>query len=533
MQPISSHKIEPKEEEKKNPFLKMGIQQIMNIVSSVNYTEIIIATICFFFFLLLLLNFFSTKKGQQPWNFPFIGMLHLWFPISTNIFDNLTLVLQRNNGTFHYKGPWFSGRNMTVTCDPTNFHHILTTKFSNYPKGSDTYTLFEPYGEFLFTLDFDEWRKHRKIVHGVFTDKGMQGSNPKVHMEIFKNEMIPVLDRASELGLILNLNDVFRRLFLDITVLSATGYNHGSLNINFPKDLVLQAIVDVNHGVLLRHVLPEKLWKLQRWLGIGHEKKVVEGSRKIDELISKYMLLKKEEEKEKKDAKFDNEEGFSAINFLSISEELKKEYVKGSIFASTDTTGAALSWFFYLIQENPTVKTKIRQEINEIIERYKEKVTFFTNPEELNKLVYLHASILEALRLYPSVPFQSRTCVETDVLPTGHRIKSGEMVLFLIYSEARMKSIWGEDCCEYKPERWISENGGRIIPVSSNKFCPFSSGSRICPGKELGILRLKSTAATIIHNYDIQLLKDYTITPSTEIVLGMKYPLHAKISKRW
>lgn len=500
----------------------MAIQQIMNIVS-VNYTEIIIAIICFFF---LLLNFFGTKR-QQPWNFPFIGMLHLWFPISSCVFDNLTKVLDRNNGTFHYRGPWFSGRNMIFTCDPSNFHHILSSKFSNYPKGSDTHSLFEPFGEFLFTLDFDEWRNHRKIMHGFFTDKGVQGSNPKVHAEIFKNEMIPVLDRASELGLVLDLKEVFRRLFIDITLMAATGYNHGSLTIDFPEDPVLKAIVDINHGVLLRHVLPEKIWKFQRWLGIGYEKKVVEGSRKIDELISKCMQLKKEEEEGKS-----GEAGFSAINLLSISEELKKEFVKGSIFASIDTTSAALSWFFYLIQENPAVETKIRHEINEILKLSEEKVKIFVDPDELNKLVYLHAAILEALRLYPSAPFQSRTCVETDILPTGHRVESGIKVVFLLYSEARMKSIWGEDCSEYKPERWISENGGRIIPVSSNKFCPFSSGSRICPGKELGILRLKSVAATIIHNYDIQLLKDYPIVPSTKIILEMKYSLHAKISKR-
>lgn len=503
----------------------MAIQQIMN-TTSVNYTaKVVMAIVCFLF----LLRFFRSKG--QPRNWPFLGMLHLWFPISTNIFDSFTEVLEGYKGTFLYKGPWFFGPNMIMTCDPANFQHILSNKISNYPKGSDTYTLFEPYGEFLFTLDFEEWRNHRKIAHGFFSDQGMQRSNPKVHTEIFKNGMIPVLDHASEQGLVLDLKDIFKRLFLDITIMSATGHNHNSLSMEFPEEPVLTAIVDINHGILLRHVLPQKIWKLQRWLGIGQEKKVVEGSRIIEELVSKYMQQKKEDGKSEKDE-------FSAISFLSIPEELKKEFVKGLVFASTDTTSAALSWFFWLIQENPAVETKIRKEIESKLSfnnNNKSEKLMFVDPEELNKLVYLHAAVLEALRLYPSVPFQSRTCVQTDILPTGHRVEpAGIKVVLVLYAMARMKSVWGEDCCEYKPERWISDkNGGsRILSVPSSKFCPFSSGSRICPGKELGILRLKSAAATIIHNYDIQLLKDYPITPSTEIFLEMKYSLHARIKKR-
>ena len=37
-----------------------------------------------------------------------------------------------------------------------------------------------------------------------------------------------------------------------------------------------------------------------------------------------------------------------------------------------------------------------------------------------NKLIYLHATLCEALRLYPSVPFQAKVPMEPDNLPSGN-----------------------------------------------------------------------------------------------------------------
>ncbi|KAJ0098003.1 hypothetical protein Patl1_27587 [Pistacia atlantica] len=92
--------------------------------------------------------------------------------------------------------------------------------------------------------------------------------------------------------------------------------------------------------------------------------------------------------------------------------------------------------------------------------------------KELNKLVYLHGALCEALRLYPPVPFQH-------------------------------KSIWGDDCLEFKPQRWISEKG-RIKHEPSYKFLAFNAGPRTCLGKEVAFTQMKAVAAAIIHNYNVQ-----------------------------
>ncbi|KAA8530939.1 hypothetical protein F0562_005602 [Nyssa sinensis] len=91
----------------------------------------------------------------------------------------------------------------------------------------------------------------------------------------------------------------------------------------------------------------------------------------------------------------------------------------------------------------------------------------------------------------------------------------------------RTKSVWGNDCLEFKPERWVPEKGGiKIEP--SKKFLVFSSGPRSCPGKELSFLRMNAIAAAIIHNYHLQLAEGHPVTPAISIILHMKHGL-----KRW
>ncbi|KAJ6676584.1 CYTOCHROME P450 [Salix viminalis] len=82
----------------------------------------------------------------------------------------------------------------------------------------------------------------------------------------------------------------------------------------------------------------------------------------------------------------------------------------------------------------------------------------------------------ESLRLYPPVPFEHTVSVDSDTLPSGHQIGKNTRVIYSPYSMGRMEEIWGGDCLEFKPERWIS-NKGELGDVSPYKFTAFNAGS--------------------------------------------------------
>ena len=152
------------------------------------------------------------------------------------------------------------------------------------------------------------------------------------------------------------------------------------------------------------------------------------------------------------------------------------------------------------------------------------------NIDELSKLVYLHGAICESLSLYPPVPFEHICSVQSDILPSGHSTRPNTKMICSLYSMGRMESIWGQDCLDFKPERWISERG-RIVHVPSFKFITFNAGPRTCLGKDF--IQMKIIASTILWNYNGQVVEGHPASPSISVVLHMKHCLKARIRKRF
>ena len=96
----------------------------------------------------------------------------------------------------------------------------------------------------------------------------------------------------------------------------------------------------------------------------------------------------------------------------------------------------------------------------------------------------------------------------------------------------RMESIWGEDCLDFKPERWITEFGG-IVHVPSFKFIAFNAGARTCLGKDIAFIQMKIIASAIIWKYHVDVVEDHLVSPSISVVLHMKHGLKMRISKRY
>lgn len=102
-----------------------------------------------------------------------------------------------------------------------------------------------------------------------------------------------------------------------------------------------------------------------------------------------------------------------------------------------------------------------------------------------------------ALRLYPSVPVNTRTALRTTVLPTGGGpdrtspvlIPKGTPVAYSVYTMHRRPDLYGMDAELYRPERWDED-----MPLNHNEtdakwgYLPFNGGPRICLGSQYPLL---------------------------------------------
>ncbi|KAJ6288978.1 hypothetical protein OIU76_024877 [Salix suchowensis] len=297
---------------------------------------------------------------------------------------------------------------------------------------------------------------------------------------------------------------------------------------------------DAEEAIFYRHIWPELFLKLQRWLGFGREQKLKEARRTLDRMVAEY-ISRKREELSKKTITVEDEDGVDLLtSYMSLPEILGlkthdkflRDTIVNFFLAGRDTTSSALTWFFWLVSQNPQVESRIREELKAFIPAEERENWRLFSTQELSNLVYLHGALCETLRLYPPVPFQHKEPLESDVLPTGHPVGPNMLVLFSVYVMGRMASIWGPDCLEFKPERWISESG-KIKHEPSYKFLAFNAGPRTCLGKGVAFTQMKAVAAAIIHNYQVQVVEGHPVTPSSSIILHMKHGLKARLSRKW
>lgn len=185
-----------------------------------------------------------------------------------------------------------------------------------------------------------------------------------------------------------------------------------------------------------------------------------------------------------------------------------------------------------MLSSKPDVEETIIQELDKIRRQSGKKIGDMFTFDELREMHYLQASISEAMRLYPPVPIDTKACNEDDILPDGTFIGKDWFVSYHTYAMGRMVSIWGKDCCEYKPERWI-ENG-ICKQESPFKFPVFHAGPRMCLGKDMAYIQMKSIAASVLEKFAIQVLMEKGKCPEhlLSLTLRMKGGLPVKVKKR-
>ncbi|WCJ43669.1 cytochrome P450 family 96 subfamily A polypeptide 1 [Euphorbia peplus] len=492
------------------------------------YLGILLTYVC-----ILFLVFRSKRSTSILMKLPFVRVVYN----SYRIHDFCTKLLQRNGGTFQFKGPWFTGMNFLMTCDPRNLNYILNTNFANYQKGNEFRDMLEPLRDGILAADFDDWRNQRKTVQSLFHDRRFKAAIERTVEQKILNGLVPVLENASQLGNVVDLQDIFQRLTLDNICLLILGFDPNCLSVDFPQVSILKAFHDIEVAVLYRHIFPSTFWKLQRFLQIGKEKSLKTAWKISDDFVAYHIARERRREL---NMETDNCHDFNVLTYFltSNADEENGIAIKSDKFlsdmafnlltAGRDTIAAALVWFFWLVGTHPSVEKKILEEMKANLPTEENTIFKF---DDLNKLIYLHAVICEVLRLYPSVPFNHIVSIDKDTLPSGHKIPEKFMVLYSLYATGRMEGIWGKDCLEFKPERWISKKG-EIVHVASSKFIAFNTGPRSCLGKNLTFNQIKAIATTILWNYKVHVVQNYPPLPAASVVLYMRNGFKIRVSKR-
>ncbi|KAK1389628.1 Cytochrome P450, E-class, group I [Heracleum sosnowskyi] len=384
-----------------------------------------------------------------------------------------------------------------VTANPENIEYMLKTRFDNYPKGKPfSVILGDLLGRGIFNVDGELWRFQRKMASLELCRSSIQAyCFDVVNFEI-ENRLTPLLssfiDRKTD---VLDLQDVFRRFTFDSICKISFGLDPKCLELCLPISEFADSF-DLASKLSAERAMTTVplIWKLKRLFNIGSE-------RRLKRAINMINVLANEVIRQRRKKDFSNEHDLlSKFMDSSVTDDdtLLRDIVISFVLAGRDTVASALTSLFWVLANHPLVSEAVRDEADRVIANQE-----LTSIGQLQKLHYLQAVIYEGMRLYPPVQFDSKFCLDDDILPDGTFVKSGTRVTYHTYAMGRMKEYWGTDCLEFKPERWLKD--GVFFPENPFKYPVFHAGVRVCLGKEMAMLELKCVILCLLRRFDIQL----------------------------
>ncbi|KAK9134287.1 hypothetical protein Syun_013617 [Stephania yunnanensis] len=354
------------------------------------------------------------------------------------------------------------------TCDVRNVEYIYKTNFPNFPKGKHYNNALDMVAEGIFNGESEHWRAQRKLANLTFMSKEFRSLSAKVAQQLVQDSLFPLLDNAAHEedhdGSILDFEDVFARFAFDSVSTVLFGRNPRSLSSSMTSHHPLaEALNKATKVIFYRHIMAGTWWKICRIFKFGIEKEMFKSLKVIDEHMTNYIATKREEILKGVVQKHD------VLGLYMTSKELEEnklipkgdQFLKDSamsfLFTGKDSTTATLSWFFWLMIENPREEAKILEELKLL---YNTKLIMMSNNN--NKVIK----------------------------KPSYYVFSYDTLKGLVYLHAPYgRGGVGEGLLGVQAERWIDGESGKLSAIRLSKLFAFNVGPRNCIGREMAFTR--------------------------------------------
>ncbi|CAG8489071.1 10799_t:CDS:2 [Ambispora gerdemannii] len=180
------------------------------------------------------------------------------------------------------------------------------------------------------------------------------------------------------------------------------------------------------------------------------------------------------------------------MNDAEIAENLVEVFAAG-----IDTTANSLTFMIWNMCKYPHAKQRLLEEMAEVFgpNLQNREIT----QESLEKLIYFDAFIKETARLTPVVPALVKTAQKDDEI-VGFRWKAGTQFYTNIHGIHLNPAHW-DNPQEFDPDRFLKIESSK----TKNALLQFGGGLRICPGRQMAILELKTLLVCLLRKYEIEL----------------------------
>jgi cytochrome P450 len=180
------------------------------------------------------------------------------------------------------------------------------------------------------------------------------------------------------------------------------------------------------------------------------------------------------------------------------------------LLAGHETTASTLGWTFYLLDRNPRVLERLREEAVGVLG---DRTPTF---EDLHGLTYTSMVIQEAMRLYPPVWILTRVAQAQDEIG-GFGVPAGADVMVCPYTLHRHPGFW-EAPERFDPERFKTDHP-KTRPQYA--YIPFGAGPRFCVGNHLGMMEATIVLAMVVRELRLTMVPGHRVSPEPMLSLRL------------
>ena len=391
-----------------------------------------------------------------------------------------------------------NGRPARFIDDPAQAEAILHASTSDRGR-----LVREFFGGGILFSDGDHWRKRRRTIQPAFSPRDMDHHLADVTSAV--PHLVGRFETAARFDRPLAINDEALRFTMRVLY-------QGVFGVPFSDDddqtiAMVMDYFDAVGGVLATTIFQSLRLDGSAMAGIRTAEQAMDAE--IDRLVEARTGLGIDATDPRLDA-------LGRIISGIDDEAGVRDEARALMLAGAETTSNALGFLLLLLARHPDVRNRLEEEIDD---------------RAHDDAPFLDAVILETLRLFPTVWFQTREATIGCELG-GLRFEKDDLAFVTTALIHRRPDLWPEPDA-FRPERFLGGDDGPWRPPHRYAFLPFGGGRHLCLGQNLAMHEIRIATKAIIERFRVDVYESAS-APAAEIgvVLKPARDLRFRISER-
>lgn len=370
---------------------------------------------------------------------------------------------------------------------------VLRERPHNFRRIDTIEAVFEELGaQGLFSVEGEAWRRQRRVVAQALNAKRIRAFFPK--MQEITGRLLRRWSRAAASGATVDVQADLMRYTVDVT--SNLSFNYDMNTLEKEGDVIQDKLEHVFPMISRRVNSAFPYW---RYFKLKRDRELDKALKELKVAIDEIIEVSRE--RLQRDGA-DREPANVIEAMLRLQDEqgaISDKDIFGNVFslliAGEDTTANTMVWILHFLSRRPDVFSRMRQEADAVLGDRE----IIPDVDLAGRLPYHDAVINEALRLKPVASvWPMGACA--DVVMDGVAVPAGTPV-FLLTRVPTLLDGDGTPALEFDPDRWLAKD--RHTAHFDDVMVPFGAGPRLCPGRSLALLEIRTVMSMVARNFDI------------------------------